>query len=239
MRGKRLLELIRPGTGERLSFKTKSYYIYPDGRVWNHKKRRYVAQCEIRGYMAVNLFDDEGKHHTSIYVHNLVATCFIRSLEKGVNVHHINHDRRDNRLENLTIVDGGEHSRIHGYEKWSSGRMEGIAAKISEKIKKAWATGAYEGNGEKVAAKLRNVGTSRQAKQVAQLSLDGQLIKVWPSTAECQRNGFLHGSVSACCLGKQKSHKKFKWMFYKDFLAQQPTAREQWNSRQLFLAFSE
>lgn len=37
------------------------------------------------------------------------------------------------------------------------------------------------------------------SKKVLQLTLDGELVREWPSTAECGRNGFNQSVVSACC----------------------------------------
>ena len=51
------------------------------------------------------------------------------------------------------------------------------------------------------------------SKRVLQLSLTGDLIREWPSTAECERNGFNHGHVADCCNGKQKTHKGFRWEY--------------------------
>lgn len=53
----------------------------------------------------------------------------------------------------------------------------------------------------------------KQSKLVYQYTLDGELVKIWPSTMECGRNGFLQSSVSLCCSGKYKTHKGHKWSF--------------------------
>lgn len=50
-------------------------------------------------------------------------------------------------------------------------------------------------------------------KKISQYTLDGELVKVWPSESECSRNGFHQGHISACCLGKLKSHKGFIWKY--------------------------
>ena len=55
--------------------------------------------------------------------------------------------------------------------------------------------------------------TERTSKKVLQLSLSGELIREWESTMECGRNGFTQQSVSACCRGKQKTHKGFRFMY--------------------------
>lgn len=51
------------------------------------------------------------------------------------------------------------------------------------------------------------------SKPVYQYSLDGLLVAIWPSTRECGRNGYDQRSVSACCRGKVKTHKGFKWSY--------------------------
>ena len=56
----------------------------------------------------------------------------------------------------------------------------------------------------------------KKSKRVRQLSLDGELIKVWESTNECGRNGFCQVAVSDCCRGKLKTYKGFRWEYEED-----------------------
>ena len=51
------------------------------------------------------------------------------------------------------------------------------------------------------------------SKPVLQFSKTGSFIREWESTRECGRNGFDHGQVVSCCLGKLKSHKGFIWKY--------------------------
>lgn len=51
------------------------------------------------------------------------------------------------------------------------------------------------------------------SKTVVQMTLDNQIIKVWPSTREPQRNGFNQGAICACCRGKRKTYKGYKWQY--------------------------
>lgn len=53
------------------------------------------------------------------------------------------------------------------------------------------------------------------SKPVYQYTLDGELVRIWPSIQECGRNGFHPGHISAVCLGKYKQHKGYKWMYSK------------------------
>ena len=77
-----------------------------------------------------------------------------------------------------------------------------------------WCTNEYNHNygtiNERIAKAMIN---GKLSKPVLQFTLDGEFIREWPSTAECGRNGFNHQLVSACCQGKRKSHKGFKWCY--------------------------
>ena len=60
-----------------------------------------------------------------------------------------------------------------------------------------------------------------KSKRVIQLSLTGDFIKEWSSTNECGRNGFNQGHVAACCRGKLKTHKGFRFMYADDYREKQ------------------
>ena len=51
-------------------------------------------------------------------------------------------------------------------------------------------------------------------KKIYQYSIDGELIKVWESIAECVHSGFDRANISKCCNPKYvhyKTYKGFKW----------------------------
>ena len=58
--------------------------------------------------------------------------------------------------------------------------------------------------------KLKN---GKLSKRVLQFTLTGEFIREWPSTAECERNGFDSSAVGRCCNGKRKSAYGFKWCY--------------------------
>jgi len=70
-----------------------------------------------------------------------------------------------------------------------------------------WGTGQY-----RAAQKRKSNGYYNQ-KKVIQMTLDGEVVKIWPSTSEAGRNGFQQTSVSACCRGIRNKHKDFKWKY--------------------------
>lgn len=59
-------------------------------------------------------------------------------------------------------------------------------------------------------AKMAGVETS---KQVGQYTFDGELIKIWNSTTEAEKNGFRSGNISLCCNGKRNTHNGYKWSY--------------------------
>ena len=59
--------------------------------------------------------------------HRLIMEKHIgRYLRNDEEIHHINKNRSDNRIENLIIITKAEHTRIHIQEKWDSGRMDSV-----------------------------------------------------------------------------------------------------------------
>lgn len=77
-----------------------------------------------------------------------------------------------------------------------------------------WCTYEYNINygtrNERVAKANTN---GKRSKKVLQFTLDGEFVREWESTRECERNGFDHSGVMKCCNGKQKTHKGFRWEY--------------------------
>ena len=52
-----------------------------------------------------------------------------------------------------------------------------------------------------------------KSKTVYMYTLDGGLCGLWPSTRECEKNGFDQSNIAACCRGVKKTHKGFSWSY--------------------------
>ncbi len=81
-----------------------NYLIYPDGRVYNKKYKRFLrGNNHNMGYKSISLYYDN-KNYDQFLVHRLVALHYISNPDNKPQVDHINRDRQDNRVENLRWV---------------------------------------------------------------------------------------------------------------------------------------
>lgn len=79
-----------------------TYAISSYGRVVNDKTdRECKTELDGQGYVLVHLYR-KGKLYKA-YLHKLVAMTFFRNYRTNVNPRHINGDKRDNSVRNLTL----------------------------------------------------------------------------------------------------------------------------------------
>ena len=144
------------------------------------------------GYLQVNL--SKNRKYKMCRIHRLVAETF---LENPENKPCVNHKIEGDVGKTLNMVIFNEDGSVD-----------------EEKSTIEWAT--YKENNDYGTRKERvskTMTNGKQSKPVLQLSLSGELIREWPSTKECGRNGFDQGAVCRCCKSKLKSHKGFRWMY--------------------------
>jgi hypothetical protein len=136
------------------------------------------------GYMTV-VFWLDGKTHLRL-VHRLVAEAFIRNPKNKPEVNHIDGNKQNNTKKNLAWATKSENAK-HAFELGLRVGSTALKGCINEQCV--------------------------NSKPVMQLSMAGELIKLWPSMAEAKRNGFSQGNISSVIAGKRGSHKGFKWAF--------------------------
>lgn len=90
------------------------YQIYTNGQVWSHIKNKWLVACATkRGYLLYCLVDSEGKTKTK-YIHRLLAESFILNGPlNGSEVHHKDHNKTNNSIENLEVLTSLEHIKLH------------------------------------------------------------------------------------------------------------------------------
>ena len=175
-----------------------------NGEIYSLKLKRYIGAIDKKGY--VNVRPQKGYRHWLLhqYIWMVANRC---EIPEGYDVHHKDHNRQNNSIYNLELIESTKHRSEH-----NQNMSEETKKKISESKKGTILT---EEHRRKIseAHKGKQLNRKDLSKQVAQYTLDGKLVKVWLSTSECGRNGFIQQSVSSCCQGKLKTHKKFKWKY--------------------------
>ena len=144
------------------------------------------------GYLKIGLRNN-GKTDF-ILVHRLIAETFIPNPD---NLPQVNHkiDTKEGKKINMVIFnEDGSINKEKTTLEWCDGKYNHNYGTINERISKANTNG-------------------KLSKRVLQLSLDGELIREYPSVRECERNGFDHSNVIRCCNGKQKTYKGFRFMY--------------------------
>ena len=175
-----------------------NYQVSNLGRLINLNYRR-TGKAKLmepyekgRKYLQVSLYKN-GKEDW-IYVHQLIAETFLPNPE---NKPCINHKIEGDEGKKINMVFFNEDGSIN-----------------KEKSTIEWAT--YEENnnyGTRNQRIFEKTTNGKLSKPVLQLSLDGELIREYPSIKEAERNGFNHCNICQCCNGKQKTHKGFRWMY--------------------------
>ena len=141
------------------------------------------------GYLTVNLW--KNRKRKLCKVHRLVTQTFLPNPE---NLPQVNHKDEDKTNNFVFLNEDGSVDKEKSNLEWKNPKDNCNHGTRNERIAKANTNG-------------------KKSKKVLQLSLSGELIREWPSAAECERNGFDHGAVWRCCNGKQKSAYGFLWMY--------------------------
>lgn len=85
----------------------EGYFVTRDGRVWSGKTNRFLKPRPLpTGYLRISAGMPQKDH----YIHRLVASAFISTIEGKDFVNHKNGEKSDNRVENLEWVTCKENS---------------------------------------------------------------------------------------------------------------------------------
>lgn len=88
-----------------------NYIVTKDGKIYSISHKKYISQRDNAGYQYITLYNNTGISK-DFSLHYLVATLYIANPNNFPMVNHKNHNRNDNRIENLEWVTYSE-NMIH------------------------------------------------------------------------------------------------------------------------------
>lgn len=96
---------------------------YDNGNLYWLEWRNGVRKDLLAGAVTKNGYVSVGSKGVKAYSHRIVWFMHYGEIPKGFDIDHINHDRTDNRIENLRLVSRSENLKNKGKVLSSSGEM--------------------------------------------------------------------------------------------------------------------
>lgn len=130
----------------------KNYRIYSDGRIWSKTKKRFLKyEVTGTGHFQVELQRNGKPYH--VRVHRLIFETFVRPLNIGEIVHHLDHNPANNDVSNLVDMKRSEHTAMHNVgNSYHQGHKHSQQTK--QKMKQAWIRRKEKMNETKEATEL-------------------------------------------------------------------------------------
>ena len=148
------------------------------------------------GYLQVDL--SKNKETKTCLVHRLVAFTFLENPENKPYINHKIEGDEGKKINMVIFNEDGTVNKERSTIEWVTPKENNDYGTRNERVSKAISKANTNG---------------KLSKPVLQFTLDGEFIREYPSIMECERNGFNHQHVSACCQGKRKTHKGFRFMY--------------------------
>lgn len=180
-----------------------SRYIFIEEEDWgcyNIKGKKLHGYYD-REYLMHKYICNDGLQH-KVAEHIAKWEYFNGKIPEGMVIDHIIplSNGGTNKLSNLRVVTQGDNNR-NSLSRINHSKAAKLRKHTEESKKKM---------SEQRKGKYNN---PKKSKNVCQYTLDGVLVKEWPSAAEAERNGFNKSCIHDCLIGRQKKHKGFKWKF--------------------------
>lgn len=146
-----------------------------------------------KGYERIELKNGDIK--SKKLIHRLVAEHFIPNPLNKPQVNHKDCNKKNNHVDNLEWVTNKENVQ------YAIANIPTRKQQLKENMSKI---GKQHGKNNSLKAR----------KPVMQLSLDGQIIKIYQSARDASRElNISYKCISKCCTGKLKTYKGFIWKF--------------------------
>ena len=162
------------------------YEVYEDGRIYSYKRKKFLKPATLpNGYKQVCITDNEGKAKCYL-LHRVIWEAVTGSpIPSDMEINHRSEDKTENFFENLELM-------LHK-DNCNFGTRNSRIRKAHSNNKNSSKAHSNNKNSSKA---LKN--NPKLSKQVGAYK-DCELVMVFPSTMEAQRQGYNSGNVSACC----------------------------------------
>lgn len=169
--------------------KNTGWDITDTGLVSDRFDRYSYGQLQ-KGYYRISI-------DSKIYeVHRLVWETFVGPIEDGYVIHHKNHIKADNRLENLELLSEDEHRKLHKESNITR-------SKLSKKL---------SGTNNPMFGK-----ESPNRKAIDMLTMNGDYIKTFSDSCTAGKElGISSTHIGSVCNGKRASAGGYKWRHHYD-----------------------
>lgn len=167
-----------------------------DGRTKKLRGKILIPRKCSNGYLAMSLSLNGNVGQPLL--HRLVAIAFVKGFEEGKEVNHINEDKTDNRASNLEWITHQKNS-VHG-------------TKIQRTQKTFKERGVSKGANNPMFGKFGSLNP--RSKKIAQMDMNGNLIKIFDSAASAARE--LNGNasfISRTTKGYYNQAYGYKWKY--------------------------
>ncbi|MGH7239742.1 MAG: HNH endonuclease [Candidatus Saccharimonadales bacterium] len=172
------------------SYRIKGLKVRYSGLVLD-KDYHLLSQSLVLGYPHLSISKYPQEKKMSVIVHRVTASVFIPNPLDKPTVNHINGDTTDGRIENLEWATQAENNK-HAYDT-------GLRIPKYGNENPVYGRRDYE---------------CPQSRQVVQMDLNNQEIKIWPSATTVQRELNIWASnISACCRNIVNTAGGYKWKF--------------------------
>ena len=162
------------------------YEVFEDGRIWSYARNKWLKpHLRPDGYLVITLSDND--NNVKKYLHHRVVYESVtgQPIPEDLQVNHIDEVKTNNHISNLNLMTPKENTN------WATG-----IERMRKGVSKA------------------NTNHPKMSKPVAQYDKDGNLIQVWPSASEVERQlGYSQSNITMCCNGKRKTANGFIWRY--------------------------
>lgn len=117
-----------------------NYLLFGNGNILNCETDKWINGTKTKnGYIQVSLY--KNKKRKDFKLHQLIAKAFIVNPENKEFIDHINHQKDDNRIENLRWSTSSENNKNASLKSTNTSGFRGVTY---HKNKKAWCASCHD-----------------------------------------------------------------------------------------------